>query len=238
MPVSYIPTRGYGEYSTLPAAQNLAEFDATSIITMACENAGYDAQQLHAGHIMSAIRLLNTILLEWSNLRLVPWAMAQRQVVTKAGDYTYELDADIVDIAPGASITDQTSTDLPLQHMSREDFEAIPDKLLENIPSSMWLWRKEPPILYLYPTPDAVYTINLWVVRKLTGVTRMAEGVDISSRWVNAIRRRLALEVFDSMPAERRMELYQLRPDLQESAVQAFAALHHGHIEESSWFTR
>lgn len=237
MSIASVVTRGYGTYALPSVPTTLVGFDAAEIITMACENAGYDAQRLHAGHMKQGVKLLNTILDEWSNLKLVPWAMDRRQLYTVKGDYDYTLANDVIDLLPGAGI-DEGGVDFPLSFISREDFENIPQKLNQDKPQSMWLWRKEPPVLYLYPTPDASYTINYWVVRRLYGVTELAQDVDISSRWINAIRKRLALEIFDAMPAKERIENMALRPSLKENATDAFAAMHHGNIESASWFTR
>lgn len=237
MSIASVVTRGYGTYALPSVPTTLVGFDAADIITMAAENAGYDAQQLHAGHMKQGVKLLNTILDEWSNLKLIPWAMDRRQIDTVKGDYDYTLANDVIDILPGATLS-VSGTDIPLSFMSREDFEGIPQKLVQDQPHTMWLWRKEPPVLYLYPTPDAVYTLNYWVVRRLYGVTELAQDVDISSRWINAIRKRLALEMFDAMPAKQRIESMALRPSLAENATSAFAAMHHGNIEEASWFTR
>lgn len=237
MTIAAVVTRGYGTYSLPTVPTTLVEFDAADIITMAAKNAGYDSQRLHAGHMKDGIDLLNTILDEWSNLKLVPWAMDRRLFTTEKGTYAYTLDNDAIDVLPGAGVN-EAGTDFPLSMMSREDFENIPDKLIENKPHAMWLWRKEPPILYLYPTPDATYTVNYWVIRRLYGVSTLAQNIDISSRWINAVRKRLALEMFDVMPAKQRIENMALRPSLAENATSAFAAMHHGNIEESSWFTR
>ncbi len=222
-----------------------ADFSTATIVELAGRKAGWEVEELTAGHATLARQLLTTILNEWSSLDLFPWAADRRTLTLTAGVHTYSLPTDVVDLMTGATTTSlATSSQSPstshIIPVSREDFASIStginDDTMRERPTQYWLWRKAVPTLFVFPVPDKTYTFTYWCIRRLHDVTAALETTDAPMRWMTAIVDRLALELFDSMPAKRRTELMPLRPSLQERALVAEQKIKTGEVEQGSWF--
>lgn len=213
-----------------------AEFDVATVTEMAGRRAGWEVETLTAGHAILARQLLVGVLNEWSNLLMIPWAADQRTLTLAAGVGSYSLGGDVIDLMPGVTIADAGGTESVLARMSREEYATTTNDDQRGRPSMYWLWRRAVPTLFLTTTPDKVYTITYWCVRRLHDVTAAQQTLDAPMRWVTAIIDRLALELFDSSPAEWRMKHMPIRPSLVERAAVAERTIRQADVEQSSWF--
>lgn len=211
------------------------EFDVARIAELACRRAGYDVEDLTAGHALLARDLLTAILNEWSNDNLIPWAVARSTFQTVANAESVVLPADVIDLMSGVMINDGENS-RPLNRISRDDFARIPDKDDRSIPDRYWFWAKVPPTIFLDPIPDDIYTVTYWCVRRLQDVTAAVQTIDAPMRWVQAIIDRLALDMFDSLPAKKRMELLQIRPSLFERSSASEQKIRRSEVDKTSWY--
>lgn len=213
-----------------------ADFDVATITELAGRKAGWEVEELNAGHARVARQLLTAILNEWSNRDLIPWAADRRTLTTQANVESYPLAADVVDLMTGATITSDDD-EFPLLPISREEHASITNKAVrKERPAQYWLWRKGVPTLFLFPIPDKAYTVTYWCIRRLQDVTAAQQTVDAPMRWVNALIDRLALGLFDVMPMERRLKAMGLRPSLEAMAARSEDLMRTSEVDQGSWF--
>jgi hypothetical protein len=212
-----------------------AEFSVARIVELACLGAGWELEELTAGHAILGRDLLTAILNEWSNMTTAPWTSVRRSFPTVAGQESYTLGADVIDVLSGAT-TVRDGLQAPITPISREDFEVTSDHVTRGAPRLFWVHRGPTTVLHLSPIPDAVYTVNYWAVRRLQDVTAAGQTVDAPMRWITAVVDRLALEMFDKTPAAKRIERMPLRTGLIERAQRSEAFLKASSVEAGSWF--
>lgn len=214
-----------------------ADFDVATITELAGRKAGWEVEELNAGHARVARQLLTAILNEWSNRDLIPWAADRRTLTLQANVDAYPLGADVIDLMTGAVIAPASGGEFPLMPISREEYAGITNKTARSDrPTQFWLWRKGTPTMFFFPVPDKAYTVTYWCIRRLQDVTAAQQTVDAPMRWVNALINRLALELFDVMPAKRRLEQMAMRPTLESLAVRSEEMIRTSEVDQGSWF--
>lgn len=214
-----------------------AEFDAAKVIELAAQRAGWGVQEISGGVSQVGRDLLIQVMNDWASASLVPWATEKRTLALVANTASYTLPADTVEVLSGASIL-VDGLDRPLSLIGRDDYEGIPDKTFSGPPSQYMIWRKTPPVLMFYPRPASAYTVSYWAVRRMHDVTAAIQTLDAPMRWVPAIQARLALELFNHMPAERRLQLLALLPEIQRAAASTEDTLRRANVEPTTWEAR
>src|SRR3990167_1919914 len=124
--------------------------------------------------LATAKRSLDLLMLEWANRGYNLWLVDDATVSTTAADSTYVLAADTVDVIEALITVDDT--EYRLRRIPAVDYMQISNKATTGRPSSMWINRQlAAPVMTLWPTPDAVYTITYWRLRRVedtgSGVT-------------------------------------------------------------------
>lgn len=178
------------------------DFEVIDLIFEGYERAGYDPQELNAGHMRTARRSLNLIMINWANKCMLPFAMDMQSFTAVDGQATYSLPADTVDVLPDVSLR-RDGNDTPITRISRQDYENIPDKDTEARPDRCFIHRLATPVMYLWPVPEnSTDTIRYWRVRRLEDVTGSTETVDVSFRWLPALVSELAVALYEKKPEE------------------------------------
>lgn len=200
-------------------------FEVVDLIIEAYERAGYDPQELNAGHMRTARRSLNLILINWANRTMLPFAMDLQTFTTVDGQATYSLPADTVDVLPDVTLR-RDGNDTPVQRISRQDYENIPDKDTEARPDRCFIHRLATPVMYLWPVPEnSTDTVRYWRLRRLEDVTGSAETVDVSFRWFPALCSELTFSLYEKKPDEafsadkHRMLMARAAMDFQEATI-------------------
>ena len=155
-------------------------------------------EDIHAPHLADATMESNLLAIDISNRNPNMW---QRELVTQvltASDCDYTLNARTVLISTATlSTTDGsgTVTERILTPIAADAYASYPVKLTEGTPSSYWFSLANPPVIYLYPTPDDAdtYTLNMWTFRQSMDVD-LASGYspDAPYRFLDAFATGLA----------------------------------------------
>lgn len=177
-------------------------FNIAEIIEEAYERAGVDVQMLNAGHMITARRSLNMILLQWNNRTIVPWATDLRSFTTVQGTASYELPADTIDVLPDVTFR-HDGYDTAITRISRQDYEIIPEKDMQGRPNRYFVHRVGPPVMYLWQVPEnSNDTIRYWRIRRLQDATASAQTLDTPDRWIPAVTSALALALYEKTDKE------------------------------------
>lgn len=178
------------------------DFEVVDLIIEAYERAGYDPQELNAGHMKTARRSINLILMGWANRTMLPFAMDLQTFTAAESTESYSLPADTVDVLPDVTLR-RDGNDTPITRISRQDYENIPDKTTESRPDRCFIHRLATPVMYLWPVPEnSTDVIRYWRIRRLEDVTASTETADVSFRWVPALVSALAAALYEKKPDE------------------------------------
>lgn len=95
-------------------------------------------------------------------------------------------------------------TDIPIGVMSKDDWDAIPDK---TSPGQPWTWYQErvlpAPILWVWPRPNELAKFMTLVCRRrrfLDQVTDMGQTLDLSPRWNEFVTTSMARRLCKELP--------------------------------------
>ena len=168
------------------AAFNL---DLVELVEEAFERCG---GEMRSGYDMrTARRSLNLLFADWANRGLNMWTFEQGSITLIAGQGTYDLPADTVDllehvIRTGAGSA-STQADLTITRISVSTYATIPNKLQQARPIQIFIERKTSiPQITVWPIPDNVqtYTFVYWRLRRLQDAGNGVNTMDIPFRFL------------------------------------------------------
>ena len=157
------------------------ELDVAEYIEEAFERCGLE---LRTGYdLESARRSLNLLLAEWANRGLNQWTVKQNSIAMVQGTAAYNLDAtnptaviDVLDCFVRETVSG-TTTDLPLNRMSRAEYANMATKSTTGKPNQYFLDKQITPTITVWPVPDKSSTYTVYV-NVLTRMDDADTGVD------------------------------------------------------------
>ena len=207
--------------------------EISEIIEEAFERCGLQSKTGY--DIETARRSLNLMSLEWANRGLNFWTVEQGTASTTASTSTITLPADTVDLIQHL-IRDGSGTsqsDLPISRFSVSQYSTIPNKLTEGRPVNLYIDKQRAaPVVYLWPTPDKVYTFAYQRIRRIedTGAIGSTDP-DVPARFLPALVSGLAFRISQKYPEAfvRSPELkaeYEFQWDLAQQEDRDRASVH------------
>jgi len=160
------------------------ELDVAEIIEEAYERIGIEVRGAY--QVKSARRSLNLILQELANRQVNLWKLAEVTVSLVQGTSSYVLDAEIMDVQ--MAVLRRNSIDTRMNRMARTVYQTRPNKATQSRPSQFFIDRVNPPVMYLYPTPEnSTDEVVLQVMNRVEDVTASIQTLDIPNRFAPAI---------------------------------------------------
>jgi hypothetical protein len=201
------------------------QFD--EIIADAFERIGVDPQGLTHRHVTSALRSVNFILSQWGNLTL-PWRRDTVDYTAVDGAFTIATGAGVLAVIDATLMRD--GVEVPLMMISKEDYEAIPDKDQEGRPDRFFPDLITPtPTIYIWPAfENSTDVLRYTRLRRAQRAVGMAEDADVPQGWNNALAAGLAVFLAEKFAPERLEEKMALAGPALESARQ-------GSRDRSDW---
>lgn len=178
---------------------------------------GYDVRKMR--------RSMNLLLLEWANRGVNLWTLDQGAVPLVAGQATYTLPADTVDIMEQVLRTGSgaTQTDLVMPRVAFPDYAALVNKTATGRPTQVWVNRQAAaPQVTFYPTPDTSgpYTFVYWRMRRMQDAGDGTNTMDVPFRLLPALVAGLAYHLCLKIP-EAGDRLNVLKAQYDEAWMQA-----------------
>lgn len=177
--------------------------DLGEIIAEAYERAG--KLVLSGYDYRTARRSLDLMMQEWANRGLNLWTVEEGSQVLTAGDNTYDLPIDTIDLIETMlrTGTGTNQQDYTLTRISVSTYATIPNKLVPARPTEIYVNRQITPTFTVWPTPDATqtYTLAYWRLRRIqdTG-TPASNTMDLPFRFLPALCAGLAYYVAMKIP--------------------------------------
>lgn len=178
-------------------------FDMTvsDIVTDAREYLGIQDEEepLTDADLQRGIRVLNQMLLAWQADGVQTWVLTDGSFALAQGDYDYVFGAggsfttipnEIMDVR----IT-RNSQDLPMNRMSREEYQSLPVKSTEGYPTQFYYDRQRSGgTFYVWPAPDSTAgTIKFTYRRYIMDAGNGTNTLDIPKEWLLAVSSNLAV---------------------------------------------
>lgn len=195
--------------------------DVDEIVREAFEMAG--GQPVLGEEARSARRSLNLLLTEWQNRNIHLWKVNEYSVTVQSSVQTYSLsstDMDLVELL----LSDSSTTDLPMERKSREEFFRIPNRLSDyGSPSQYTVIRSRTSTSFsLWPIPDNnTDVLRYLAISRMEDVTRMAENVDIPHRFMPALTMGLAYLIAMKRPSVPTEKVNDLKAKYEEQLMWA-----------------
>jgi hypothetical protein len=162
--------------------------DLTEIVEEAFERVG---SEMRTGYdLRTARRSLNLMFADWANRGINMWTFEQGSIPLVAGQATYNLPADTVDllehvIRTGAG-SSSTQADLTITRISVSTYATIPNKLQQARPIQVWIERLNTPRITVWPIPDnsQPYTFVYWRMKRIQDAGNGVNTMDMPFRFV------------------------------------------------------
>lgn len=196
---------------------------ATQLIDDACSEVGAAAQDTALSNYDAqyCLRVLNRMLASWATERLMVYALTTETFPTVAATASYSstLLSGGRPVAVDSVTVTQSGVTYPVELKDAQDYLAIGYKAAPGTPEVCFAEMTYPnATFYLYPTPDAIYTVSMSLRRALSSTLLLATDLALPPGYEDAIVLNLATRVaghFGTDPS----------PQLVENAKQAKATL-------------
>lgn len=145
----------------------------------------------------SAVRSINLIQQEWANEGINLWTLADGTLTLTAGEDTYSLPVDTIDILEHHIRTGSgtTQVDYRLKRIPVSRYSDLTDKNVLGRPSQIFVQRLVTPQIRLYPVPDTTYTLIYWRLRRIQDAGGGLNTLDMPMRFVPALITGLACKL-------------------------------------------
>jgi hypothetical protein len=155
--------------------------DVAEIIEEAYERCGLEVRTGYDAR--SARRSLNLMLADWANRGLNLWTVAEANIPLVAGDASYVLANDVVDILD--IVVRSQGTDYEVERISRTEYFTLPNKNTTGRPSQFYLERTITPTLYLWATPDSSSDVlRYYYIRRMQDADALTNTTEIPFRFL------------------------------------------------------
>ena len=162
--------------------------DLTEIVEEAFERVG---SEMRTGYdLRTARRSMNLMFADWANRGLNMFTYEQGSIPLVAGQATYPLPTDTVDllehvIRTGAGSA-ATQADLTITRISVSTYATIPNKLQQARPIQVWIERLNTPRFTVWPVPDNTqpYVFVYWRLRRIQDAGNGVNTMDMPFRFL------------------------------------------------------
>ena len=165
---------------------------------------------LSLGQVLTAemqsqgVSVLNLLIKSWSNEHLFSWSFDETSFVTVADQEAYvspALDVTIIGLDKAWVVDSNTDIQQYMEVISYSRYEDIRNKETSSgVPTHIAYKATPEPSFYLWPSPDAVYTVKALAVFPLKDLANESDSGDIPVRWQRALKYALAEDLFDEYP--------------------------------------
>lgn len=178
--------------------------DLTELVEECYERCG---SELRTGYdLRTAGRSLNLMFSQWANKGLNMFTYEQGMINLVAGQATYDLPADTVDllehvIRTGAG-SQSTQADLTITRISVSTYATIPNKLQQARPIQVLIERLDTPRITVWPAPDnsQPYVFVYWRLRRMQDAGTGVNTMDMPFRFYEAMTAGLAYHLALKIP--------------------------------------
>lgn len=160
---------------------------------------GISGETLASEDLTAGIDTLQLMLRTWAAKGIRLWLNQTQSVTLVAGTAAYTLSTRALDVSQAYTrVSDQ---DEPVQLLTREEYERLPDKTVTGKPYAAWIDRtRTATTATVYPVPTAAdvtagTTLRLVNKRMIQDVTAGSDDIDFPPEWIETIVYNLAMRL-------------------------------------------
>lgn len=158
-------------------------------------------QVLSADYLDLGIKTLQKLVKRWGNKGFYLWNFKSSSFASVIDQELYDSTLDQAIIGLDKAWIVDSSEDIPLEVISYSRYLDIWDKETNSGRPLAIAFRKTPsPSFYLWPSPDAIYTIKVLAAFKLMDWDSASGSGDIPAEFQSALEYGLAEDLFDKFP--------------------------------------
>ena len=140
------------------------------------------------------------MLAEWANRGLNQWTVTEKTVAMVKDTGTYNIDStnatapiDVLDIYIRET-ANNTTTDMPLNRMSRAEYSHLATKSTTGKPNQVFVNKQTTPTITVWPVPDksSTYTVYMNVLTRMDDADAGANTLDVPFRFYPCLAAGLA----------------------------------------------
>lgn len=181
--------------------------EAVEWVDEAFECCEMDPATLRRRHLVSARRSLNLLFSHWEAAGDQTWRIEAQTLPLAAADPDYAAPAGTMAILPDLVFVRRGSFDRDVGVISREDYNQIPDKTAQGMPSSLF-FDLATGTIFLWNVPEnSTDVLHYTRLRRIQTVLTGAETVDTQKHWFNALAKGLAWQLSYKFKPERTQAL-------------------------------
>lgn len=155
-----------------------------------------DGESVTSGQLSTANKKLNLILKSWEGDGVFLWTYQTESITTTASvSYVAVPTTNGLSYIESAYYVESSGDEVRLDRLSIAQYQDIPGKTSDRGKPVSFSHRISNNRIYLFPTPDATYTINLFGVRKLADWDTASSTGEFPSRWQAALKYTLSVEL-------------------------------------------
>lgn len=198
-------------------------FDMTvsDIVTFARGLIGIQDEEepLTSVDLQRGVTVLNMMLHSWQADGVQTWVLAEGSFALVQGDYDYVFGSGGTFTTVPIEITDvritRSAQDLPMNRMSREEYQSLPVKDTQGYPTQFYYDRqRDGGTFYVWPAPDVTGgTIKFSYRRYIMDAGGGTNTLDIPKEWLEAVTSNLAVRLspyYGGVDAARLSEVKEL----------------------------
>jgi len=158
-------------------------------------------QTLTADMLDQGVKALQLLVKSWSNDHLFLWSLSQDSFATVASQEVYNSTLTQAIIGLDKAWVTESNDDLPLEVVSYSQYLDFYDKETNTGRPQVIAFKPTPaPSFYVWPSPDAIYTVKVLTIVPLQDFDSAASTGDVHSRFQRALKYGLAEDLFDEYP--------------------------------------
>jgi len=154
--------------------------------------------------LRTARRSLNLLFADWSNQGLNMWTFTEASIPLVAGQETYDLPADTVDVLEAVIRTGSGSTqaDISASRISLPTYATLTNKNVQGRPLQYFVERINAPRITLWPIPNVsdTYSFVYWRLRRIQDAGNGTNTMDMPVRFLPALIAGLAYNLALKIP--------------------------------------
>jgi hypothetical protein len=197
------------------SGQTTFDLAIDDVIEQAFEQIG--GQPISGEEARSARIALNLLLTEWQNRGVLLWKLSDEVQTLESGQTEYTLDSKIIDSLQ--TTISVNSNDLEMNRITYQDYMKLPDKTQTGRPTQFAFLRgKDRVTMYVWPSPDQTYTMNLLAMTRVESVTASAiQTGDVPFRFLPPLVDGLAYKMSTRRPGIDPSRISFLKQQYEES---------------------
>lgn len=197
------------------SGQTTFDLAIDDVIEQAFEQIG--GQPISGEEARSARIALNLLLTEWQNRGVLLWKLSDEEVVLSSAQIEYTLETKIIDSLQ--TTIDVSGNDLEMNRITYQDYMKLPDKTQTGRPTQFAFLRgKDRVTMYVWPSPDQAYTMNLLAMTRVESVTASAiQTGDVPFRFLPPLVDGLAYKMSTRRPGIDPSRISFLKQQYEES---------------------